>query len=159
SMRPLNPEAYLAYLEGLYYWNQRSPEALERAIVHFSQAIQVDPGYALAYAGLADAYASQCLISDVRPNEVFPKAKAAALKAMQLDDRLAEAHASLAYVRFWYDWDWAGAESEFRRAIDINPGYATAHQWYAEYLRLMGRQEEAIVESQRALQLDPLSLI
>lgn len=159
TARPLNPDAYLAYLEGLYYWNKRSPEALERAIVHFNQAIQIDPQYALAYTGLADAYASQCLISDVRPNEVFPKAKVAALKALELDNGLAEAHASLAYVRFWFDWDWAGAETEFRRAIDLNPGYATAHQWYAEYLRLMGRQNEAIAENQHALQLDPLSLI
>ena len=153
------PDAYLAYLEGRYYWNRRSPEALERAISKFQQAIQLDPGYALAYAGLADAYASQCLIADVPPLEVFPKAKQAALKAVELDNSLAEAHTSLAYVRFWYDWDWSGAEAEFRRALDINPGYATAHQWYAEFLRLMGREEEAIRENRKALELDPLSLI
>jgi TolB-like protein/DNA-binding winged helix-turn-helix (wHTH) protein/Tfp pilus assembly protein PilF len=159
AAHPLNPDAYLAYLEGRYYWNQRSPEALERAIVHLQQAIQLDATYALAYAGLADAYASQCLIADVVPAEVFPKAKAAALRALELDGELAEGHTSLAYVKFWYDWDWAGAEAEFQRALEISPGYATAHQWYAEYLRLMGRQEDAIVENRKALELDPLSLI
>jgi TolB-like protein/DNA-binding winged helix-turn-helix (wHTH) protein/Tfp pilus assembly protein PilF len=159
AARPLNPGAYLAYLEGRYYWNKRSPEALERAIVHLQQAIQLDPNYALAHAGLADAYASQCLIADVVPGEVFPKAKAAALRALELDGELAEGHTSLAYVKFWYDWDWAGAEAEFQRALELNPSYATAHQWYAEYLRLMGRQEEAIVENRKALELDPLSLI
>jgi TolB-like protein/DNA-binding winged helix-turn-helix (wHTH) protein/Tfp pilus assembly protein PilF len=159
ASRSLNPDAYLAYLEGRYYWNKRSPEALERAIVHLQQAIQLDSNYALAYAGLADAYASQCLIADVVPAEVFPKAKAAALRALELDGELAEGHTALAYVKFWYDWDWAGAEAEFQRALEISPGYATAHQWYAEYLRLMGRQEEAIVENRKALELDPLSLI
>jgi TolB-like protein/DNA-binding winged helix-turn-helix (wHTH) protein/Tfp pilus assembly protein PilF len=157
--RPINPDAYLAYLEGRYYWNRRSPEALELAITHFQQAIQLDPSYALAYDGLADAYASQVLISDVPPLEVFPKAKAAALKALELDGELAEAHTSLAYLKFWYDWDWSGAETEFKRALDLNPGYATGHQWYAEFLRLMGRQEEAIAENRKALELDPLSLI
>lgn len=159
AARPLNPDAHLAYLEGRYYWNKRSPEALERAIVHLQQAVQLDPTYALAYAGLADAYASQCLIADVVPAEVFPKAKAAALRALELDGELAEGHTSLAYVKFWYDWDWDGAEAEFRRALELSPGYATAHQWYAEYLRLMDRQEEAMVENRKALQLDPLSLI
>jgi tetratricopeptide (TPR) repeat protein len=159
ATRSLNPDAHLAYLEGRYYWNKRSPEALERAIVHLQQAIQLDSNYALAYAGLADAYASQCLIADVAPAEVFPKAKAAALRALELDGDLAEGHTSLAYVKFWYDWDWVGAEAEFQRALELNPGYATAHQWYAEYLRLMGRQEEAIAENRKALELDPLSLI
>ncbi|GAC1616557.1 MAG: winged helix-turn-helix domain-containing tetratricopeptide repeat protein [Candidatus Acidiferrum sp.] len=157
--RTLSPDAYLAYIEGLYYWNKRSPEALERATVHFKQAIQLDPGYALAYVGLADTYASQCLIADVPSSEVFPKAREAAQRALAIDESLAEAHTSLAYVRFWYEWDWAGAELEFKRAINLNPGYPTAHQWYAEYLRLMGRQEEAIQEGKRALELDPLSLI
>lgn len=157
--RTLSPDAYLAYLEGLYYWNKRSPEALERAIVHFKQAIELDPGYALAHVGLANAYASQCLIADVRPEEVFPKAREASLKALALDGALAEAHTSLAYVKFWYEWDWAGAEEEFKKAINLNPGYPTAHQWYGEYLRLMGREEEAIAEGKKALELDPLSLI
>ncbi len=159
GVRTGNPDAYLAYLEGRYYWNRRSPEALQRAISKFQEAIRLDPSYALAYDGLADAYASQCLIADVPPLEVFPKAKAAALKSVELDDSLAEAHTSLAYVKLWYDWDWDGAEVEFRRALDLNPGYATAHQWYAEYLRLMGRQQDAIRENRKALELDPLSLI
>lgn len=159
SIGPANPNVYLAYLEGRYFWNKRSPEALRTAVEHFKRAIRVDPNYAQAYAGLADAYSSLCLIADVRPKEYFPQARDAALRALQLDDGLAEAHASLAYVKFWFDWDWRGAEAEFKRAIDLNPGYATAHQWYAEYLRLMGRQEDSIAESKKAIELDPLSLI
>lgn len=159
AVHPINPDAYMAYLKGRYYWNQRSPESLEKAIIEFQRAIQIDPSYSLAYDGLADAYASQCLIADVAPREVFPKAKAAALKALQLDSGSAEAHTSLAYVEFWYDWDWQGAEKEFRQALNLNPGYATAHQWYAEFLRTMGRQEEAMAENRKALELDPLSLI
>jgi TolB-like protein/DNA-binding winged helix-turn-helix (wHTH) protein/Tfp pilus assembly protein PilF len=159
STASVSPDAHLAYLEGRYFWNKRSPAALRTAIEHFKRAIQLDGNYAQAYTGLADAYSSLCLIADVRPIEYFPLAKAAAARAIQLDDDLAEAHSSLAYVKMWFEWDWAGAESEFLRAIDLNPGYATAHQWYAEYLRLMGRQQEAINESKLALELDPLSLI
>ncbi len=158
-IRPIVPEAHLSLLEGRYYWNKRSRAALERSIVHLQQAIQIDPGYAQAHAGLADAYASLALIGDVSSTEMFQKAEAAALAALKLDDSLAEAHTALAYVKFYYDWDWPGAELEFKRAIDLNPAYATAHQWHAEYLRLMGRQQEAIVEGKKALELDPLSLI
>ncbi len=157
--RPLNPDAYLAYLEGRYYWNQRSPQALERAIVHLKQAVELDPDYAPAHAALAEAYVSQCLIADVPARQVFPLAKAAALDALRLDDGLAEAHTSLAAVKFWYEWDWGGAEAEFRRALALNPDYATAHQWYGEYLRMMGREPEAIAEIEAARALDPLSLI
>jgi TolB-like protein/DNA-binding winged helix-turn-helix (wHTH) protein/Tfp pilus assembly protein PilF len=159
SVRSTNPDAYLAYLEGRFYWNQRSLPALERAIVHLSQATQLDTNYALAYSGLADAYCSLGVIGDVAAGEVFPKARIAAEKALALDSSLAEAHTSLAYVKFSYDWDWNGAEAEFKRAIALNPNYATAHQWYGQFLRLMGREEEAILEGQKSLDLDPRSLI
>ena len=154
-----NPDAYLAYLEGRFYWNQRSVASLERAMVHLNQAIELDPKFALAYAGLADAYCSLGVIGDVAPGEVFPKARVAAEKALALDDSLGEAHTVSAYVRFSYDWDWNAAEAEFRQAIALNPNDATAHQWYGEFLRLMGRQEDAILEGQKALDLDPRSLI
>jgi TolB-like protein/DNA-binding winged helix-turn-helix (wHTH) protein len=159
SVRSSNPDAYLAYLEGRFYWNQRRVPALERAIVHLSQATQLDPNYALAYSGLADAYCSLGVIGDVAAGEVFPKARIAAERALALDSSLAEAHTSLAYVKFSYDWDWNGAEAEFKRAIVLNPNYATAHQWYGQFLRLMGREEEAILEGQKSLDLDPMSLI
>jgi len=159
STRSVNPDAYMAYLEGRFYWNQRNVPALERAIVHLRQATQLDPNYALAYSGLADAYCSLGVIGDVAAAEVFPKARTAAEKALALDSSLAEAHTSLAYVKFSYDWDWNGAEAEFKRAIALNPNYATAHQWYGQFLRLMGREEEAIVQGQKSLDLDPMSLI
>ena len=119
----------------------------------------VDPNFTEAYAGLADSYSSLCLIADAPPKEYFPQAREAALKALQLEDGSAEAHTALAYVKLWFDWDWQGAEAELKRAQGLNPGYATAHQWYGEYLRLMGRQEAAIAEGKMALELDPLSLI
>ena len=159
STRSTNPDAYLAYLEGRFYWNQRSVAGLERAIVHLRQATELDPNYALAYSGFADAYCSLGVIGDVAAVEVFPKARVAAEKALELDSSLAEAHTSLAYVKFSYDWDWNAAEAEFQRAIALNPNYATAHQWYGQFLRLMGREEEAIIEGRKSLDLDPLSLI
>ena len=159
SAHSTNPDAYLAYLEGRFYWNQRSVPALERAIVHLRQATQLDSNYALAYSGLADAYCSLGVIGDVAAGEVFPKARIAAERALALDSSLAEAHTSLAYVKFSYDWDWNGAEAEFKRAIALNPNYATAHQWYGQFLRLMGREKEAIAEGEKSLNLDPLSLI
>src|ERR1700730_7483464 len=159
SGRSMNPDAYLAYLEGRFYWNQRSVEGLERAIVHLRQATEIDPNYALAYSGLADAYCSLGVIGDVAAAEVFPKARRAAEKALELDSSLAEAHTSLAYVKFSYDWDWNAAEAEFQHAIALNPNYATVHQWYGQFLRLMGREEQALLEGQKSLDLDPRSLI
>src|SRR5215472_4595011 len=159
AARSANPEAYMTYLEGRYYWNQRSVASLERAIVHLSQATELDPNFALAYSGLADAYCSLGVIGDVAPGEVFPKARVAAEKALGLDASLAEAHTSLAYVKFSYDWDWNAAEAEFRRAIELNPNYAIAHHWYGQFLRLMGREEDSIREGQKAQDLDPRSLI
>lgn len=157
--RPVNPEAYLAYSYGRYCWNKRTPEDFQRGIEYFQKAIAIDPGYAPAYAGLADAYALLGSIgSDVRPPvEVMPKAKEAALQAVKLDDSLAEGHTSLAYVKLSYDWDLPGAEREFKRAIDLNPGYATAHHWYAHYFLAKGQTDRAMAEIKRAQVLDPLS--
>ncbi|HVT56972.1 MAG TPA: protein kinase [Thermoanaerobaculia bacterium] len=157
--RRVDPDAYLAYLQGRYHWNKRSREMLLKSIEDFQQAIRLDPAYPQAYAGLADSYLSLVLIAEPRPAELLVRARAAALEALRLDDSMAEAHTSLAYAKFYYDWDWPGAEAEFRRAIVLNPGYATAHQWYAEFLGSMGRQQEAIAEGKKALELDPLSLI
>ena len=154
-----DPEAYTLYLKGRYFWNKRSEEGMRKAISYFQQAIDHDPTYALAYAGLADAYNLGDDWGSTPPAESFPRAKAAALKALQLDDSLAEAHTSLAFVKANYDWDFPGAEKEFQRAIALNPNYATAHQWYAMYLAPMRRFPEAEREIKTAQDLDPLSLI
>ena len=157
---PKSYEAYDLYLKGRYFWNKRTPESFEEAIKYFQQAIAKDPDYARAYAGLADCYALlPGYTMTVPQTEALPKARAAALKALQLDGELAEAHTSLALITENYDWDWQTAEKEYRRAIDLNPNYATAHHWYAEYLTWNGRFDEAFQESERARQLDPLSLI
>ena len=159
NTRPVNPDAHEAYLKGRYYWNLRTEEGLKKSIEYFQQAIEKDPSYALAYAGLAGSYGVMATWNVMAPKEAYPRQKAAALKALEIDETLAEAHASLGLVREDYDWDWMGAEKEFKRAIELNPGYATAHQWYAEYLSEMGRYNEAIAEAKRAQELDPLSLI
>jgi eukaryotic-like serine/threonine-protein kinase len=153
-------EAYQLYLKGRYYWNKRSPEGIKRSITFYDRAIERDPGYALAYAGLADSYALLSgFISVLPPSTALPKAKAAAMRAIELDENLAEAHASLALAKMRFDRDWNGAESEFRRAIELNPNYATAHHWYSVFLRALGRFDEAISEARKAQELDPLSLI
>ena len=159
SPRRVNPDAYLATLQGRYHWNKRSREMLLRSVDDFLQAIRLDPSYPQAHAGLADSYLSLVLIAEPHPEQLLARARLAALEALRLDDGIAEAHTSLAYTKFYYDWDWPGAEAEFRRAIALNPGYATAHQWYAEFLGLMGREPEAMAEGRTALELDPLSLI
>ena len=156
--RSVNPEAHEAYLKGRYYWNLRTEEGLKKGIEYFQQAIEKDPGYALAYAGLADSYVVLGEWALMAPWEAFPRAKAAAFKALEMDETLAEAHAPLGTARANYDWDWVGAEKEFKRAIELNPGYATAHNFYAQYLSAMGRHKEAIAEIKRAQELDPLSL-
>jgi tetratricopeptide (TPR) repeat protein len=154
-----NPDAYDLYLKGRYYWNQRTEADFWKGIESFRQAIEKDPNYAQAYAGLADCY---ILLgpNDVLPaKEVYPLARTAALRALQLDDTLAEAHASLGFVRLLYDWNPIQAEKEFRRAIELNPNYPTAHHWYAYDLVAMKRSDEAIAEIRRALELDPVSPI
>jgi TolB-like protein/Tfp pilus assembly protein PilF/predicted Ser/Thr protein kinase len=152
-------DAYQDYMRGRYWWSRRGPEAASRSIQFFQRAIEKDPNFALAYSGLADAYSNQGTSAAGAPMDVFPKAKDAALKALEIDDSLAEAHASLAWVTALYDWDWAAAEREFRRAIALNPNYATAHQWYGIVLWNTGRLDEAMAEERRALELDPLSTI
>ena len=159
--KAVNPEAYEAYLKGRYFWNKRTGDGLRKAIDYFNQAIEKDPTYAQAYTGLADSYA---LLGDweyggMAPKEAFPKAEAAATKALQLDDTLGEAHTSLAFCLDLYDWNWDSAEGEFKRAIELNPGYATAHHWYSWHLAVLGRKDEAIAEMREAANLDPLSLI
>jgi TolB-like protein len=154
-----DPEAYREYLKGRYFWNKRSEDGLKKAIAYFQQAIDRDPAYAQAYAGLADSYD---LLDDwgaTPPRESFPKARAAALKALELDDSLAEAHTSLAFVKDNYDWDFIAGEQEFKRAIALDPNYATAHQWYAMHLAALQRFPEAEAEMQRAVEIDPLSVI
>ncbi|HKN26238.1 MAG TPA: tetratricopeptide repeat protein, partial [Candidatus Acidoferrum sp.] len=159
KVTPARSEAYDLYLRGRYHWNKRTEEDYRKAAEYFEQAIRQDPDYARAYAGLADTYALMCTWHIVGAKEYMPKARAAALKALQIDDRLAEAHTPLALVAEAYEYDWQTAEREFQRAIELDPGYATAHQWYAEFLAWQGRFDEALAESERARQLDPLSLI
>jgi TolB-like protein/DNA-binding winged helix-turn-helix (wHTH) protein/Tfp pilus assembly protein PilF len=156
---PENYEAYDLYLKGLYFFNKRTARDLEQAIAYFEQAAGKDPKYARAYAGLADSYALMGGYSGRAQTEFMLKARAAALHALELDDRLPEGHTALALIVQNYDWDWQTAEREFRRAIELNPNYATAHHWYAEHLMWRGRFLEALQESERARQLDPLSLI
>src|SRR6266542_4145522 len=150
-------EAYQLYLKGRFYWDKRTAEALKKSIEYFNQAIEKDPRFALAYAGLADCYVVPAI--RLAPREAMPKAKAAAMRALELDETLAEAHASLARVLAAYDWDWTNAEKEYKRAIELNPRYAVAHQWYGGYLAVMGRSNEALAERKLALELEPLSLI
>jgi TolB-like protein/Tfp pilus assembly protein PilF len=153
-----NTEAYQLYLKGRYYWNKRTAEDLKKGIDYFRQAIDMDPNYALAYAGLADSYNVLPIWTPIETKEAYPKAKSASLKALEIDETLAEAHTSLAYAMYRYDWDWPGAEREFKRAIELKPNYAIAHQWYSFYLSSIGRVDEAIVEIKRAQDLEPLSL-
>jgi TolB-like protein/DNA-binding winged helix-turn-helix (wHTH) protein/thioredoxin-like negative regulator of GroEL len=154
-----NAEAYQFYLKGRYFWNKRTREGMKKGLECFEQAIHLDPDYAAAYVGLADCYSGLSQSGEFSPNEIMPKAKAAALNALRLDDASAEAHASLALINELYDWNWKGAEREFRRAIELNPNYATAHHWYAMYLSALGRHDEALAEIRKAQALDPVSLI
>lgn len=153
-----NTEAYHLYLRGRFYFNKRTGDGFLKAVEYFQQAIAKDPNYGLAYAGLADTYG--LLGWDASsPGDYYPRAKEMAEKALAIDGDMAEAHTSLAMVKALYEWDWSAAEQEFRRAIDLNPGYATAHHWYGVHLAAMGRFEESSRELQKALELDPLSLI
>jgi TolB-like protein/Tfp pilus assembly protein PilF len=158
STHPVDPEAHEDYLKGRYYFNQRTRDAMNKSIGFFQQAIAKDPKYALAYCGLADAYALLGFRGGFPSKDALSRAKAAALKAIELDDTLAEPHASLAFIAETHEWDWATAEREYKRALELNPGDARAHHWYAGYLMYVGRFEEGIAEAKRARDLDPLSL-
>ena len=153
-----NVQAYSLYLKGRYCWNKRSQEGVREAIAYFEQAIDHDPGYTLAYSGLSDAYALQVDYRGVPVTEGYELARRYALKALELDDDLPEAHTSLAWVQFAYDWDWEGAERSYRRALELSPGYATGHHWYSFVLLATGQAEQALVEAHTALELDPSSL-
>jgi len=158
--RKVVPEAHQAYLRGRYFWNKRTPDSLKKSIKYLQDAIQLDPQYALAHAGLADAYAvlGSVFLDSVPPREAMPKASQLAEKALELDSSLGEAYVTKAYIRCMYNFDWRGAENVFLRAIAYSPGYSVAHEWYAIYLALSGRKREAIREINRALDTDPLSL-
>jgi eukaryotic-like serine/threonine-protein kinase len=154
-----NPEAYQAYLQGLFYWNKWTEDGFKKASDYFTQAVTLDPNFALAHAGLADTYTFMGDSGYVAPREIWQKAKEAAMQAVRMDDSLPEAHISLALVRENYDWDWAAAEAEFRKALQLNPNSATAHHWYGDCLTKLGRFEEARQELKKAQELDPLSLL
>ncbi|MGQ0641258.1 MAG: tetratricopeptide repeat protein, partial [Gemmatimonadaceae bacterium] len=153
-----NVTAYDEYLQGRYHWNKRSAASLRDGLAAFQRAIEADPTYAPAYAGLADSHALMASSTLVRPHESYPAARDAALKAIELDASLAEGHASLGLVRLNYDWDWEGAEREFRAAIELNPSYSTARQWYSSYLSSMARFAESIESAQQAAAVDPFSI-
>jgi TolB-like protein/DNA-binding winged helix-turn-helix (wHTH) protein/Tfp pilus assembly protein PilF len=160
--RPVRSEAYQDYLRGRFFWNRRTEAALKQALGYFQKAIAADPGYAPAYSGLADSYLSlgaSSIVGGLPPRQAMPEAKAAVLKALQIDGTLAEAHTSLAMVHLLYDWDLAACEKEFRRAIELDPNYTAAHHWYSHCLLALGRTEESLAESKRALELEPLQLV
>jgi len=160
SARPTdNHQAYTLYLKGRYFWNKRTEPNTQIALGYFQQAVDLDPGYSLAWVGIADTWIARGWYSRLAPRDAFPKAKRAVMKALEFDSTLAEAHASLAHVHLEFDHDWTAAEREYRRAIELDPKYATAHQWYGGYLSAMGLHEEAIQQAQIARDLDPLSLI
>jgi serine/threonine-protein kinase len=154
-----NTEAYQLYLKGRFYWNKRTEDGLNKGIEYFQQAIDIDPNYALAHSGLADCYNILASYSAMQPSDAFRRAKAAASRALELDDKLAEAHTSLAFVTMGYDWDWERAERGYKRAIQLSPGYANAHHWYALLLAALERFDEALARVRHALELDPLSLV
>ena len=159
--RTTNVEAYEAYLKGRYFWNTRTADGLEKARGYFQQAVERDPGYAAPYAGLADTYAllGSMPYAVMPPTAASTKARAAALEALARDPTLADAHVSLAFVTYSFDWDWATGEQEFKRAIELDPNYAPAHYWYSLYLDQVGRLDAALREAQRARDLEPLSLV
>ncbi|HEY6946082.1 MAG TPA: winged helix-turn-helix domain-containing protein [Candidatus Acidoferrum sp.] len=157
--RQVNPEAYEAFLRGRYFWNKRTGEGMKKGLEYFRNSVEKDPSFALAHAGLADSYNMLSFWGLAAPRDASPKAKTAADKALDLDGDLEEGHAARGWVQFAYDWNWSGAERQLQCAIKLNPGYATAHQWYSHLLAYQRRYEEAFSEVQRTLELDPLSLV
>jgi len=158
TVRPLVPEAHEAYLRGRHYWNQRTEEGMRKALDYFQQAIEKDPGYAIAFSGLADSYTMLAFFGFAAPNEMGPRAWAAAMKALEIDETLAEAHAS-ASTTWVFERDWKAGEEQLKKALELNPSYATAHSWYAHLLTALGRPEEAIARRRQAQRLDPFSPI
>jgi len=154
-----NPEAHRLYLRGRYHWNKRTRDGYERGIEHFGQAIGIDRAYALAYSGLSDCYSMLARFGSVSPTSIMAKAELAAATALKLDDSLAESHSSMALVAHIYSWNWQNAELHYKRAIELNRNFATAHHWYAIFLAELGRPEQALAEIRIAQDLDPVSLI
>jgi tetratricopeptide (TPR) repeat protein len=154
-----NSEAYELYLKGRFFWNKRTGETIKKGIDYLNQAVEKDPNYALAYAGLAQSYVLLSNYSDSTPREAYSKARTAATKSLAINDNMADAHAALAYIKAGYDWDFAGAEGEYKRALELNPNDPTVRHWYGEYLALIGHRDESILELRRAQELEPLSLI
>jgi serine/threonine-protein kinase len=154
-----NHEAYTLYLKGRYFWNKRTEENIQIGLDYFQQAVDLDPGYSLAWAGIADMWIARGWYSRLAPRETFPKAKHAAMRALEFDSTLAEVHASMAHIHLEFDYDWDAAEREYRRAIELDPTYPIAHHWYGGFLSAMGRHEEALQHAETARTLDPLSLI
>jgi tetratricopeptide (TPR) repeat protein len=157
NSHPINPGAYQLYLKGRYHWNKRSMEGFQKAIEYFQLAAAKDPTYALAYVGLADTYTYFSFFDVLPPREAMPNAKAAAARALEIDNHLGEAHISLGYVSYMYDWNWAAAGRHFERALTLNPAYSRAHTFYPFYLSSLGRSEEALAVAKRSLDLDPAS--
>jgi tetratricopeptide (TPR) repeat protein len=160
--RPVRPESYQDYLRGRYFLNRRTEAALRQALGYFRRAVAADPDYAPAHSGLADCYWSlgaSSVVGGLPPRQAMPEAKAAALKALEIDGTLAEAHASLANVHLLYDWDLSASEKEYKRALDLDPDYTASHHWYSHCLLPLGRTEESLAESRRALELEPLNLV
>jgi adenylate cyclase len=153
-----NVDAYEFYLKGRYFLDKRTPDGVKKSIDYFQQATEKDSKYALAFAGLAESYVIFAVRADMPPQDSYQKAKTAAMRALEIDDTIAEAHTALAHVRCWYDWDWPGAESEFKRDIELSVSYPSATQYYASYLITMGRHQEAVSEIKQAQRLAPLSL-
>ncbi|NIW95672.1 MAG: tetratricopeptide repeat protein [Phycisphaerae bacterium] len=159
TTRTVNPEAHEAYLRGRYHWNKRTAQGLQKAITYFERAIEIDSDFALAYSGLADSYNILTNYALIPSRDAFTKAKEYALKALEIDEAIAEARVSLADIKYEFEWDWGGSEEEFRQAIAMNPSYATGHHWYAWFLFSQGRFAEAHGHIQKALKLDPLSVV
>src|SRR5215472_1537029 len=157
--RPVNPAAHEAYLKGRFYWNKRSAESAKRALAYFQKALDIDPTYAQGYAGLADSYTILGYYNVLAPMDAYPKARAAAMKALELDHSLAEPHATLGVIRRDFEWDWSGAEQEFDQAVALNPGYAEAYHWHGTLHGMLGRHAEAMATKTHALSLDPLSVV
>ena len=158
SHRPVDPEAHEAYLKGRYFFVERTPETAKKSVEYFQQSTKIDPDYAVAYAGLSDSLAALSYLDVRAPREIMPKAKAAAARGLQLDGTVSEAHVALGMIALTFDWDWAKADMEFKRAIELDPNNSQAHQFYAAYFEAMGRLDEAIREAEQARQLDPLSV-
>ncbi len=159
TARPVNPEAHELHLKARFFWNKRTEEGVRKALVHFRRAIDIDPLYARGYAGLADCYNILGYYCELSPGDAYPKARAAATKSLELDEHLAEAHAALGVVKRDYEWDWEGAEIDFQRAMELNPGYVEAYHWHSTLLCMRGRPAESIQEKEKALSMDPLSVV